>query len=52
MGSSNRMQIAWARETTPGVTPTTPRMRLVRVTGESLDFTPDYVDSDELRSDR
>jgi hypothetical protein len=27
-------------------------MRLLRATGESLDFTPEYVDSDELRSDR
>lgn len=52
MGSSNRVQIASVRETTPGTTPNTPRMRLVRATGESLDFTPDYVDSDELRSDR
>jgi hypothetical protein len=52
MGTSNRVQIASVRETTPGTTPTTPRMRLVRATSESLDFTPDYVDSDELRSDR
>jgi hypothetical protein len=35
-----------------GTTPTTPRMRAVRLTGESLSFTPNYVDSDELRSDR
>lgn len=52
MGTSNRVQIAAVRETTMGTTPTTPRMRLVRATGESLSFTPNYVDSDELRSDR
>jgi len=52
MGSSNRVQIAAVRETTAGTTPGTPRMRLVRATGESLDFTPEYIDSDELRSDR
>lgn len=52
MGSSNRVQLASVRETTAGTTPGTPRMRLVRVTGESLDFTPDYVDSDEIRADR
>lgn len=52
MGSANRVQIAAVRETTAGTTPNTPRMRLVRATGESLDYTPEYVDSDELRSDR
>lgn len=40
------------REATPGTTPDTPRMRLVRLTGESLSFTPDYIDSAEIRSDR
>jgi hypothetical protein len=52
MGSTNRVQIASVRETTPGVPPATPRMRLVRATSESLDYTPQFVDSDELRSDR
>lgn len=40
------------RETTPGTTPTTPRIRTMRITGESLQFNPTYVDSDEIRSDR
>lgn len=40
------------RETTAGTTPTTPRMRTMRITGESLSFAPNYVDSDELRADR
>lgn len=52
MSSANRLQVLLVRETVPGTTPITPRMRTVRLTGESLDFTPEYVDSDELRSDR
>jgi hypothetical protein len=52
MTQSNRTQIALVREVTPGTTPGTPRMRIMRVTGESLSFNPTYVDSDELRSDR
>jgi hypothetical protein len=52
VGSANRVQLASVRETTAGTTPNTPRMRLERMTGESLDYTPDFVDSDEVRSDR
>lgn len=52
MASSNRTQLALVRETTPGVTPTTPRMRKVRMTGETLQLTPLYVDSEEIRDDR
>ncbi|TAI67577.1 phage tail tube protein [Bradyrhizobium sp. Leo170] len=52
MTSSNRTQVALVRESTPGVTPTTPRMRKVRLTGESLQFAPTYVDSEEIRDDR
>lgn len=52
MSTANRVQVLTVRESVPGTTPTTPRMRTVRLTGESLSFTPDYVDSDELRSDR
>lgn len=52
MTSANRTQVALVRETTAGTTPTTPRMRTMRITGESLAFSPNYVDSDELRSDR
>jgi hypothetical protein len=40
------------RETTHGTTPTTPRMRTMRITGETLTFTPTYVDSAEIRGDR
>lgn len=52
MGTSNRVQLLSCKESTAGITPTTPRMRLMRLTGESLSFTPTYVDPDELRSDR
>lgn len=52
MTSANRLQLSLVRETTPGVTPASPRMRKTRVTGESLNFTPTYVDSDEIRDDR
>lgn len=40
------------RETTQGTTPVTPRMRTMRVTGESLAFAPNFIDSSEIRSDR
>lgn len=52
MTSSNRTQVLLVRETTAGTTPVTPRMRTMRITGEGLSFTPDYVDPDELRADR
>jgi hypothetical protein len=50
--SSNRTQLALVRETTAGTTPTTPRMRAMRFTGESLQFSPEYLDSAEIRADR
>lgn len=50
--SANRTQFAYCVEVTPGTTPVTPRMRTARVTGESLTYTPTYVDSEELRPDR
>lgn len=52
MTVSNRVRIATVREQTPGTTPATPRMRTARVTGESLQFSPTYINSDELRADR
>lgn len=52
MTSSNRTRISYVREVTPGVTPDTPRMKLARVTGETLMAAPEFVDSDELRADR
>src|SRR5215218_8609504 len=52
MTASNQVRLTAVKETTPGTTPGTPRMRTVRVTGESLAFTNSFLDSDELRSDR
>ncbi len=52
MTSANRLQVSFVRETTPGVTPTTPRMRKVRLTGEGIVYTPTFLDSDEIRDDR
>jgi hypothetical protein len=49
---SNRLQFAWVREATFGTTPATPRMRIARLTGESLQYTPQFINSDEIRSDR
>ncbi len=52
MTDSNRVQLAGVRESTIGTTPTTPRMRKMRFTGEGLLFRPDFVTSDEIRDDR
>jgi hypothetical protein len=52
MSDSNRLRLAIVRETTLGVTPGSPRMRTMRVTGESLRYTPKFVTSAEIRSDR
>ena len=52
MSSSNRTQVLTVRESTLGTTPGTPRMRTLRLTGESLSYQPIYVDSDEIRADR
>lgn len=52
MSESNRVQLSAILEATLGTTPATPRMRIARMTGESLAFKPDYVTSDEIRADR
>lgn len=52
MGTANRVSLQTVRETTLGITPTTPRMRGARFTGESLAFQQSFVDSNEIRSDR
>jgi Phage tail tube protein len=52
MSSANRVQIAGVLETTLGATPTTPRMRADRYLQESLEFKPEFLDSDEIRADR
>ncbi|TAN09784.1 MAG: hypothetical protein EPN45_07270 [Rhizobiaceae bacterium] len=49
---SNRLRMTTVRETSLGVTPDTPRMRTMRLTGESLKYEPQFVQSNEIRSDR
>src|SRR6185295_11094702 len=52
MATTNRVRLSSVKELTEGVTPTTPRMRLNRVTSVALSAAPRFVDSQELRSDR
>lgn len=52
MTESNRLRLTWVDQTDPLVIPPTPRMRIVRLTGESLVFKPTFSSSDELRDDR
>lgn len=51
MTETNRVQFATVRETTFGTTPTTPRMRLARFSGEGLKYTPKFIKPTEIRSD-
>lgn len=52
MTDANRLRLTTVREVTLGTTPVTPRMRTARLTGEGLQFAPQFVQSAELRSDR
>lgn len=52
MTESNRLRMTWVDEVTPGTTPDTPRMRTVRLTGETLVYKPDFTTSEEIRDDR
>ncbi|MBN9242431.1 MAG: hypothetical protein J0I98_06525 [Mesorhizobium sp.] len=52
MTDSNRLRMTLVKESTLGATPDTPRMRTMRVTGEGLQYTPNFVNSNEIRSDR
>lgn len=52
MTDSNRLRLTTVVETSLGVTPNTPRMRILRNTGEALQYTPQFVQSAELRPDR
>lgn len=52
MTDSNRLRLTHVREATLGTTPNTPRMRTARLTGETLEYAPEFVDSEELRDDR
>src|SRR5579883_2849505 len=52
MSDSNRVQLSAILEATLGTTPASPRMRIARMTGESLAYKPDFQTSDEIRADR
>ncbi|GAB5506683.1 MAG: hypothetical protein Rhirs2KO_18460 [Rhizobiaceae bacterium] len=52
MTDSNRLRLTTVRETTFGTTPGTPRMRTARLTGESIAYEPQFVQSEEIRADR
>ncbi|PWJ93523.1 hypothetical protein C8D77_101202 [Mesorhizobium loti] len=52
MSDANRVRVSSVREVTLGTTPNTPRMRTVRLKGETLRFAPAFVNSEEIRSDR
>ena len=49
---SNRVRIASVVETDIGVLPASPRFRIGRMTGESVEFSPQFFNSAEIRSDR
>lgn len=50
--STNRVKISKVRETTFGVTPTSPAFKTRRVTSHGLGINPQTVVSNEIRSDR
>lgn len=52
MTDSNLTRVALIKETTLGTLPSTPRMRIARITGEGLNYAPQFFTSQELRSDR
>ena len=52
IGTSNQTQISFIKEVTPGTTPTTPTMQILRMTGETLKAANSTTVSDEIRSDR
>jgi len=49
---ANRTQLRYIAETTWGTTPATADMEELRLTGESLNYGIEYIQSNELRSDR
>lgn len=52
MTDANRLRLTTILESILGTTPDTPRMRTMRLTGEGLQFTPNFINSNEIRSDR
>lgn len=52
MTTANRVRLSSVKEVTLGTTPGSPRMRDRRMTSETLKYMPEFMDSDEIRSDR
>jgi hypothetical protein len=52
MTDTNRIRLTGVRETTLGTTPSTPRMRALRVTNDGLNYAAQYENSEERRDDR
>ncbi|MBP7339093.1 phage tail tube protein [Niveispirillum sp.] len=52
MTDSNRLRLTGVRQNTFGVTPNTPRMRTMRVTGEGLSYKPVFETPGDIRPDR
>lgn len=52
MTDANRLRLTTVREVTFGTTPASPKMRTARITGESLQYAPQFVSSSEIRNDR
>ncbi len=52
MTDSNRLRLTVTRDPAPTDPLTTPRMRTARITGESLRYAPQFINSDEIRDDR
>lgn len=52
IGTSNQTKLSFIKEVTPGVTPATPALKLLRFTGESLQATNTTTTSEEIRDDR
>ncbi len=52
MTDSNRLRLTVARQPDLHVPPVSPRMRTMRITGESLKYEPQFVQPDEIRDDR
>lgn len=52
MSSSDRVKYSWVAEGVPGITPASPQMRALRITGESLKIGFDTDTSKELSEDR
>ena len=52
LATSNRTALRFVKETVFGTTPSTPALKEIRYTGESLNFNQSKISSNEIRADR